>query len=62
MMTARQAEYGMKATEEQHAADNTQYNQLVAQFAPGHAASQGSIAHLTATNASQQQDITTLQA
>ena len=52
MMTARQAEYGMKATEEQHAADNTQYNQLVAQFAPGHAASQGSIAHLTATNAS----------
>ena len=59
-MLARQAGYGMKAAED--AAYNIQYNQSVAPFAFGHAASQGSIANLTATNAAQQQQITALQA
>ena len=49
----------MNAAEE--AAEDMQYNQLVAQFASGQAASQGSITNLTATNASQQQQITALQ-
>ena len=51
-ISARQAGYGMDAAEE--AAQDTQYNQLVAEFASGNAASQGSIAHLTTTNATQQ--------
>ena len=50
----------MKAAEE--AAEDTQYNQSVAQFASGHAALQGSIANLTAMNTIQQQQITALQA
>jgi hypothetical protein len=45
-MAARQAGYGMKATEEQQATEDAQYNQAVAQFASGHAASQGSISNL----------------
>ena len=57
---ARQAGYGMNAAEE--AAEDVQYNQLVTQFALGHAALQGSIANLTATNATQQHQITALQA
>ena len=61
-MAARQAGYGMKATEEQQATEDAQYNQAVAQFASGHAASQGSISNLTATNAAQQQQILALQA
>merc|ERR1712194_637679 len=51
---------GMNAAEEE--TKDAQYNQSVAQFASGHAASQGSIANLTATNASQQQQIAALQA
>ena len=43
------------------AAEDAQYNQPVAQFALGHAASQGSIANLTTTNATQEQKITALQ-
>ena len=50
----------MKAAED--ATEDAQYNQLVAQFALGHTASQGSIANLAATNAVQQQQITSLQA
>jgi len=57
-MAARQAGYGMNAAEEE--AEDEQYNQSVAQFASGHAASQGSIANLTVTNASQQQQIAAL--
>ena len=56
---ARQAGYGMKAAED--AAEDAQNNQLVAQFASGHTALQGSIANLTATNAPQQQQIVALQ-
>ena len=49
----------MSATE--GAAEDAQYNQLVAQFVSGHAALQGSIANLTATNTVQHQQITALQ-
>ena len=49
----------MNAAEEE--AEDAQYNQSGAQFASGHTASQGSIANLTATNASQQQQIASLQ-
>jgi len=52
----------MKATEEQQATEDAQYNQAVAQFASGHVALQGSISNLTATNAAQQQQILALQA
>ena len=45
----------------EEAAEDTQYNQSVAQFASGHVASQGSIVNLTATNTSQQQQIAALQ-
>ena len=58
-MLACQAVYGMNATEEE--VGDAQYNQSVAQFASGHAALQGSITNLTATNASQQQQIAALQ-
>ena len=60
-MSSQQAGYGMKVKKEQQAADNTQYNQLVAQFTLGHTASQGSVANITVTNAAEQQKITTLQ-
>ena len=50
----------MKATED--TAEDAQYNQLVAKFASGHPASQGSIANLTATNTVQHHQIMALQA
>ena len=59
-MAARHAGYGMKVTEEQQAAKDTQYNQLVAPFVSGHAVSQGSITNLTATNTMQQQQVVAL--
>lgn len=58
---AHQIWSGMKATDEQQAAYYVQYNQLVTQFVSGHASLQGSIGHLTETNSTQQQHITTLQ-
>jgi hypothetical protein len=60
-MAALQAGYGMKTIKEQQATKDKQYNQLVAQFASGHTAPQGSISNLTATNATQQQQFATLQ-
>ena len=45
----------------EEAVSGAQYNVLVAQFAAGHTTAQGSIVNLTATNATQQQNIATLQ-
>ena len=58
-MLAAQAEYSTNASEE--VANDTQYNASVAQFATGHAATQGSITNLTANNVTQQQPISALQ-
>ena len=57
-MAAVQARYGMNTVEE--AADDTQYNAVVTQFTSGHAAAQGIIVNLTATNATQHHQIAAL--
>ena len=49
----------MNAAEE--AADDAQYNESVAQFATGYAATQGRIANLTGTNTTQHYHIASLQ-
>jgi hypothetical protein len=52
-MTACQANYGIKATEEQQASKDVQYNQSIGQLISGHMASHGSISNLITTNTAQ---------